>query len=190
MGELFEQRSRRDLTIEEPIELKSLVVEFAGTQYRHCPVCIGSITSDVGLASESRCPHCESMLESYSIDVTGHEFHEVDNTIRPLNSLGVFTGGYVAVGTVPCFCGLIYPKNYSCCPGLLTTAIELHRTGSGSQQCVAIQFIDRNADSFVNALRGKFRQQLDSKRRKHLLRKMVGDLECGDQLKAILVNAT
>lgn len=156
--------------------------------YHTCPVCGGAFYTLAESAAGDCCPQCDTPLRCHAFDRTGHRDCEIDDSIDPYEHLGVFCVAYTSPATrCCCLCGTVYPKNYSCCPSLLGTAIRFHRSGTTARRQAAIDFVDEHSESLVNSLRGRFGDRLDKRDRKHLVKRMVPLLSCGDAIRSILV---
>lgn len=174
------------LTATERDELEMIVRERARHIYEECPACGAANTLDSMFGREIRCLQCGTFLERYSSDLPGHDFAEIDTSLEREPRLGIFTVGYTIPGTIPCLqCGIIYPKNYTCCPGLFTTALELHHNGTDSQRRLALQFIDSHGETLLNSFRGRFVECFGQEARKRLT-ELVTQLKCGNTLQGIL----
>lgn len=174
------------ITDAERDELELIVRERARHIYEECPACGGAFTSDLKFERKVRCPQCDTLLEHFMSDMPGHDFAEIDTSLEREPCLGVFTVGYTIPGTIPCLsCGIISPKNYTCCPKLFTTALELHHDGTDSQRLVALQFIDTHAETLLNSLRGRFVECFGQEARRRLT-DLVTQLKCGNALQSIL----
>ena len=93
--------------------------------------------------------------------------------------MGVFCTGFSAMGTTPCLiCGVAFPQNYSCCPGLLVFAVRMLRTKDSG---TAIEFIETNMETMLNSIRGGFIDLFNKQQRK-LLRKFSDKFQRGKEL--------
>jgi hypothetical protein len=174
------------ITDVERDELEATVRERTRQMYDQCPACGGAFALDLVVRDKVQCPQCDTLLEHYSSDVPGHDIAEIDRSLEPASRLGIFSVGYAVPGTVPClYCGIYYPKNYTCCPGLFRAALQLHREGTESQRQLALLFIDSHAATLLNSLRGRFVESLDQRTRENLAR-LATELKCGDALQRAL----
>jgi hypothetical protein len=186
LRQLIQKEIDGTLTDAERDELEMIVREWSRHNYEECPACGGAFTSDVLLKGEVRCPQCDTLLKHFSSDMPGHDFAEIDVSLAPEGRLGVFTVGYTIPGTIPCLrCGVVFPKKYTCCPKLFTTAVELHYDGTDSQRRIVLQFMDSHAETLLNSLRGRFVECFRPEVRNRLS-ELAPQLICGDALQGIL----
>ena len=185
--ELNSKQIAGTITDAEHAEFQAILHAHAKTRFSTCPACKGAFSP--ALTARSVCPQCETSLTHFAADLSGHKPPEIDSTIEPMQSLGVFCEGYALPGTVPCVqCGTTYPKNYECCPRLFLTALEMITSGDQSNRQVALQFLDSNSATLLNALRGGFSVQFEKPHRKQL-KKLATELTCGNELRDVLEDA-
>ena len=122
-----------------------------------CPVCGGSFRSTEHETNGGRCSQCDTELHQFSSDRPGHEFHEIVPSIPSQDVFGTICVVYMPTCVNWCaLCGTKYPKAYTCCPGLIETAVRLHQELRAKHGAAAIAFIDTHATTLCNMLRGSF----------------------------------
>jgi hypothetical protein len=188
--ELLHKECEHTLTPEEAAEFAALLDDFkakARPLYIACPVCNGGVTySPRERATPWLCGQCGALLQEDASDITMHDWHEIDPTIEPMQLLGAFSLLVAGPGTVPCLrCGTAYPKNYSCCPELFLSALELFHSEMPSRRQAALDFLDTHSATLLNSLRGGFAKLFE---RHHCLslRAAANKLSCGRELKLVL----
>lgn len=122
-----------------------------------CPVCGGSFASTQYEKNGGRCSQCDTELHQFFSDCVCHEFHEIVPSIPAGVVFGEFCVVFLPTGVNWCTtCGTRYPQAYTCCPGLIETAVRLHQQHSAKHGDAAIAFVDNHSVTLCNMLRGSF----------------------------------
>lgn len=122
-----------------------------------CTVCGGSFRASEYETNGGRCSQCDTELHPFASDRTSHGFHEICPSIPPETTFGSFCVVFLPTCVSWCeTCGTKYPKAYTCCPGLLETAIRLHQQHRVRHGDAAVAFLDTHAETLCNMLRGTF----------------------------------
>ncbi len=122
-----------------------------------CPVCGGSFRSSEYKTNGGRCSQCDTELHPFASDRTSHEFHEICPSIPHEVTFGSFCVVFLPACVNWCdICGTRYPRTYTCCPGLLETAVRLHQQHRARHGDAAVAFLDTHAETLCNMIRGSF----------------------------------
>jgi hypothetical protein len=153
--------------------------------FETCPVCGGAFSfSEIRSQFANRnakhlhCPLCETGLLFSCGDILGHQRHEVDPSVPAEQWLGAYAAWYFPVGCEDCNCLILgrgyYPKNYSCCPGVIQLALEM--AADPCHTTAVVTFLYKHRATFVNSLRGEFFASYDLER----LRRFRDDHACAE----------
>ena len=178
---LTKNRDAGTISDDEAKELETCLDDWAAKQFKSCPVCRGAFTTIDLRRTQDRCPNCDTQLYLVQADIVGHGDWEIDTSIEPQSKFGVFSAGYIAAGTAACFCGEVYPKNYSACPGLIIHAIAMTESKRTTSPELAVRFIDAHSTTLLNSLRGEFATKFNRRSRK-ILNRIATKLKCCEEL--------
>ena len=186
--ELYEKQSSGAISDAENLEFEGMRDQRLAAIFETCPACAGAFSSLQIRQTNKRCPNCDTQLKFFTGASVGHDFHEIDKTIKPRGMMGEFWAGWAVLGTIRCaLCATVYPHKYTCCPRLLVYALLLIETGSSKNRSAAIKFIDDHSSVLVNSLRGGFASKFDEGHRE-ILAQIAPELGCCGELEAILKN--